>query len=68
MAPFGRQVSRRGPLPVHDLVGAMARFGRFEYDTQASGEDPGEIYQSIIAPLYPAASVDPAGFVVLLEG
>lgn len=52
---------------MHDLVGLMARFGRYEYDPQASDEDPGQIYQSVIAPLYPAASADPAGFVELLE-
>jgi hypothetical protein len=67
MGLFRRQASRRGPLPVHDLVDAMARFGRFEYDQQASDEGPGQIYQSIIAPLYPTASTDPAGFVELLE-
>lgn len=45
----------------------MARFGRFEYDPQASDEDSGQIYQSIIAPLYPTASADPGGFVELLQ-
>lgn len=58
MGLFRPQASRRGPLPVHDLVAAMARFGRLEYDPQASDEDPGQIYQSIIAPLYPTASTD----------
>jgi hypothetical protein len=66
MSFFRRQAPGRGRLPVHDLVGVMARFGRYEYDPHSSDEDPAQIYQNIIAPLYPAACADPAGFVELL--
>ena len=67
MGFFRRQARDQEPLAMRDLAGAMARFGRFEFDPQAGNEDPSWVYENIIAPLYPAASADPATFVELLE-
>src|ERR1700722_11597208 len=66
MSFFRRQAPSQEPLPMRDIAGTMARFGRFEHDPQASNEDPSWIYENIIAPLYPAASADPAKFVEVL--
>jgi hypothetical protein len=67
MSILRRKSLAQGPLATHDLVSAMARFGRFEYDPQASDEDASWIYENIIAPLHPSASAYPARFVELLE-
>jgi hypothetical protein len=67
MALFRRQGTRQAALPLRRLPDAMIRFGRFEYYKNASGENASDIYRDIIAPMYEAASADPAVFVESLR-
>jgi hypothetical protein len=63
MGLFGSR--HRGPdrpgLPPGFIV-MMERFGRFEFDPQASTDDPGLIWSETQAPLLPFATADPTGF------
>jgi hypothetical protein len=45
----------------------MERFGRYEFNPQASAVDPADIGR-LMADLYPFASADPDGFLVALAG
>lgn len=58
---FSRPLSSPG-LP-DDIVSLMERFGRFEFDAQASGEDAGEVWGRWAETLPPFASANPEGFV-----
>ncbi len=63
MGLFNRH-SKPTSLP-GDIVSLMARFGRFEFDAEASGEDAGDM-GTLIADLYAFSSADPAGFLTSL--
>ena len=59
---FARRSGQQTATPLRDLAESMERFGRFEYYKTDSGEDPGAIYNDVIAPLYPLATSDPHAF------
>ena len=67
MGLFSRRSASQWPLPIPELVAAMERFGRHEYDPMRSSEDASWPYESIIAPLYPLASNDPQAFLEMLS-
>ncbi len=58
----GRQ---RPPTLPSDIVRMMERFGRYEFNPQASADNPEEIWQ-MMGGLYPLASANPDGFLVAL--
>lgn len=48
---------------VAHLIATMDRFGRYTFAPMDYEGDAGAIWSEIIAPLYPIAQADPAGFV-----
>lgn len=63
--------TKRHDVPGHPglppgIAAMMERYGRFEFDPQASTDDPSSIWPETQAPLLPFVTSDPLGFVAAL--